>query len=142
MYEPEGPAKPRTHLLIDDLAEKRQKIEGLLREVNERSRLKNVFDEQWAHVELYRWQHGELPGESGREHPFSIPEGLRAMAGAIKAGDKANFPSPFNVMIVLEYCARLIEEHEIKTTRKPGRNGPCPCGSGRKFKRCCGATIP
>jgi uncharacterized protein YecA (UPF0149 family) len=20
-----------------------------------------------------------------------------------------------------------------------GRNAPCPCGSGRKFKRCCGA---
>ena len=20
---------------------------------------------------------------------------------------------------------------------KPGRNEPCPCGSGRKFKRCC-----
>jgi tetratricopeptide (TPR) repeat protein len=22
--------------------------------------------------------------------------------------------------------------------RKPGRNSPCPCGSGRKYKRCCG----
>ncbi|MBI5041189.1 MAG: YchJ family protein [Gammaproteobacteria bacterium] len=21
---------------------------------------------------------------------------------------------------------------------KPGRNAPCPCGSGRKFKQCCG----
>ena len=21
---------------------------------------------------------------------------------------------------------------------KPGRNDPCPCGSGKKFKRCCG----
>jgi len=21
---------------------------------------------------------------------------------------------------------------------KVGRNAPCPCGSGRKFKRCCG----
>lgn len=21
----------------------------------------------------------------------------------------------------------------------PGRNAPCPCGSGRKFKRCCGS---
>lgn len=24
------------------------------------------------------------------------------------------------------------------STRKPGRNDPCPCGSGKKFKRCCG----
>ncbi len=22
----------------------------------------------------------------------------------------------------------------------PGRNDPCPCGSGRKYKKCCGAT--
>jgi uncharacterized protein len=24
--------------------------------------------------------------------------------------------------------------------RKPGRNSPCPCGSGNKFKKCCGAV--
>lgn len=23
-------------------------------------------------------------------------------------------------------------------TKKPSRNGPCPCGSGRKYKACCG----
>jgi len=23
--------------------------------------------------------------------------------------------------------------------KKPGRNQPCPCRSGRKYKRCCGA---
>jgi len=26
-----------------------------------------------------------------------------------------------------------------KPQRKPGRNDPCPCGSGRKAKKCCGA---
>jgi len=25
---------------------------------------------------------------------------------------------------------------------KPGRNDPCPCGSGQKYKKCCGRTIP
>lgn len=24
--------------------------------------------------------------------------------------------------------------------RPPGRNDPCPCGSGRKHKKCCGAA--
>jgi len=24
--------------------------------------------------------------------------------------------------------------------RDDGRNGPCPCGSGRKYKRCCART--
>lgn len=26
----------------------------------------------------------------------------------------------------------------IKTGQKIGRNDPCPCGSGKKFKHCCG----
>lgn len=25
---------------------------------------------------------------------------------------------------------------------KVGRNDPCPCGSGQKFKRCCGGGVP
>ncbi|MEA4847920.1 MAG: SEC-C metal-binding domain-containing protein, partial [Clostridiaceae bacterium] len=24
--------------------------------------------------------------------------------------------------------------------REPGRNDPCPCGSGKKYKKCCGAN--
>jgi SEC-C motif-containing protein len=27
-----------------------------------------------------------------------------------------------------------------RTAEQPGRNAPCPCGSGKKYKRCCGAT--
>lgn len=34
-------------------------------------------------------------------------------------------------------CTQLANERR-QTERKPGRNDPCPCGSGRKFKRCCG----
>jgi len=26
----------------------------------------------------------------------------------------------------------------IKADRPPGRNDPCPCGSGKKYKKCCG----
>jgi hypothetical protein len=28
---------------------------------------------------------------------------------------------------------------QIKSTPKTGRNEPCPCGSGKKYKKCCGA---
>ena len=27
---------------------------------------------------------------------------------------------------------------QLTIVRKPSRNGPCPCGSGRKYKNCCG----
>jgi len=35
------------------------------------------------------------------------------------------------------------EQRNINTVRlgrKPGRNDLCPCGSGKKYKKCCGAT--
>ena len=28
----------------------------------------------------------------------------------------------------------------LRATPKVGRNDPCPCGSGKKFKQCCGAS--
>jgi uncharacterized protein YecA (UPF0149 family) len=34
--------------------------------------------------------------------------------------------------------ARSRSARDPKTKAAPGRNDPCPCGSGRKFKRCCG----
>jgi len=28
----------------------------------------------------------------------------------------------------------------IVKAKEPGRNDPCPCGSGKKYKKCCGAN--
>ena len=28
-----------------------------------------------------------------------------------------------------------------KVTKKVGRNDPCPCGSGKKYKKCCGMDL-
>jgi preprotein translocase subunit SecA len=30
------------------------------------------------------------------------------------------------------------KKQPIRKTDKPGRNDPCPCGSGKKYKKCCG----
>lgn len=32
--------------------------------------------------------------------------------------------------------------HEPVRSTKVGRNEPCPCGSGKKFKKCCGSETP
>ena len=99
----------------------------------------------WAEVELYRWQHGNLPGEPGTKLlPSSPSEGLRGMAAAIEKRDMSNFPDPFNVMTVLRYAAHLLDEKSKVSIvqnldAKVGRNNPCPCHSGKKFKQCCGS---
>jgi len=30
----------------------------------------------------------------------------------------------------------------VRTGPKAGRNDPCPCGSGKKYKKCCGCAAP
>ena len=30
------------------------------------------------------------------------------------------------------------KKQPVKKAEKPGRNDPCPCGSGKKYKKCCG----
>jgi tetratricopeptide (TPR) repeat protein len=38
---------------------------------------------------------------------------------------------------------RALSSDAAPTTRgKVGRNDPCPCGSGRKYKKCCGQNAP
>jgi uncharacterized protein YecA (UPF0149 family) len=42
--------------------------------------------------------------------------------------------------------AKSDQADEPRTTKqhpagKTGRNQPCPCGSGKKFKKCCGAPL-
>ena len=43
----------------------------------------------------------------------------------------------------IEADKKLIKETKkvdpVHADQGPGRNDPCPCGSGRKFKKCCGA---
>jgi uncharacterized protein len=46
-----------------------------------------------------------------------------------------------HVLPALRKFAQIRGEGEADTTqpsRKVGRNEPCPCGSGKKYKRCCG----
>ncbi len=56
---------------------------------------------------------------------------LRTMAQLLRAGQPAAAIMP-----------RLAaQRHSVQTTAAPpGRNDPCPCGSGKKYKKCCGQT--
>ena len=33
---------------------------------------------------------------------------------------------------------KQVKRQPVKKDKKPGRNDPCPCGSGKKYKKCCG----
>jgi preprotein translocase subunit SecA len=40
--------------------------------------------------------------------------------------------------MVTEATEAASKAKPVRTTIKVGRNDPCPCGSGKKYKQCCG----
>ncbi len=47
---------------------------------------------------------------------------------------------PRNENLILSHSDTAMARAPIKRTEaKVGRNEPCPCGSGKKYKKCCGA---
>jgi hypothetical protein len=61
-------------------------------------------------------------------HAFSEEAQARAAAQVSETADDGPDDD-------FEYCLR--EPPAVNPQRKVGRNDPCPCGSGKKFKKCC-----
>lgn len=85
-------------------------------------------NDSWAQVELYRWQHGELPSVYKTCKKLHVPTALKAMADAIEEGCKSGgslpMPSPYNVCAVLRFAAKILPEnaeHMDPPTTKPHR---------------------
>ena len=70
--------------------------------------------------------------------------------------EKKNVLNPFRELPPLQLCDGLkiavlalyafwssydANPSPIRASNTPGRNDPCPCGSGKKYKRCCGRSI-
>jgi len=40
----------------------------------------------------------------------------------------------------IEIVKEFKRSKTVRKEKEPGRNDPCPCGSGKKYKKCCGAN--
>ena len=86
---------------------------------------------------------------------FGREDIVRAYALGGEAPDWSNFEDPWEFYEHAEMEARRkareeappeeevdvdsVDEPYVRESPKVGRNDPCPCGSGKKYKRCCGA---
>ena len=65
-------------------------------------------------------------------------EATLALAGALGAGMVALAGEVHeNSRFVKEQGQWFYVDGDLKSQAKVGRNDPCPCGSGKKYKRCC-----
>jgi preprotein translocase subunit SecA len=86
-----------------------------------------MFDEMLA--DLYRESlavvfRAQVQTADMRRRPVARPP-VRAYKPEAAAGEKAEPQAAPQV---------------VRSAAKVGRNDPCPCGSGKKYKRCCGAN--
>lgn len=74
---------------------------------------------------------------AGYKHFFNhIDEPMKMMAAALQAGRPANSIIPV-IRQRQQEKAQANAPIVSQTSQKVGRNSPCPCGSGRKYKQCC-----
>jgi preprotein translocase subunit SecA len=83
----------------------------------------------------------DRPGSAAASPPDSapVPPPLRAQPAALRELERRQRRQQQN----LQYQAGPAQAEAPKPIRagaKIGRNDPCPCGSGKKYKKCCGAA--
>jgi uncharacterized protein YecA (UPF0149 family) len=75
----------------------------------------------------------DLDGGDGREITVGdVMNSLMKQQAAVSAQPASSVPqSPLAAALMPKISARPVA----------GRNDPCPCGSGKKFKKCCGRNV-
>lgn len=79
------------------------------------------------------------------EYKFEAFDMFHEMIGEIQS-DVVRYLMRVNVVEAPKERQNVFENRSEETTKKPvrkesqvGRNDPCPCGSGKKYKKCCGS---
>ena len=89
-----------------------------------------------------------VPGETSRGRVQALLNKIERVAGELDADEQELVRLALDQRLLLhghkpvfftEDTDEVEEEDQPAATLKPGRNDPCPCGSGKKFKKCCGA---
>lgn len=83
-----------------------------------------------------------------RNELYGILTVLLMAVGAVIAGAalyKDAAPSELEIQKMIDISIdksiqqqKIEKQQPIRKMQKPGRNEPCPCGSGKKYKHCCG----
>jgi preprotein translocase subunit SecA len=85
---------------------------------------------------------GEAPAEPPppREMVALHPEPAMALVGAGAEADYEPADSQVARLSTRPLRAEAVDPNNPATWRNSPRNAPCPCGSGKKYKRCHGAA--
>ena len=83
---------------------------------------------------------GGIPVQQEPEQIQEAPEAPKAVPANVKTS-KPEFQSATSDAIVMDDTREAVPHQPIRKEVVTGRNEPCPCGSGKKFKNCHGAGM-
>jgi hypothetical protein len=142
-------AYPPLHLADSDTEIKRQAIWGVgyLRLSSETPRLEALFeDEEHRRDALFAYALAS-PGETSPGRAQALLNKIDKLAGGLIPDETDLVKIALDQRLLLAGHKPVFfgdapsedPEAEPAVSAKTGRNDPCPCGSGKKFKKCCGA---
>ena len=74
-------------------------------------------------------------------HAESGSRSLERLAGAVRRVFRTALHDYAQLGLAIDQALREQQQTYQRDRPKVGRNDPCPCGSGRKFKKCCGVSV-
>jgi preprotein translocase subunit SecA len=77
--------------------------------------------------------HLNMARQASASHPAA-----NTFGGGAQAQPAQNAPQSNASDVVSEATAAQSKAKPVRTGPKVGRNDPCPCRSGKKYKNCCG----
>ncbi|GHU62122.1 hypothetical protein AGMMS49983_03000 [Clostridia bacterium] len=73
-----------------------------------------------------------------RELPFQFLHTAKEMKDILPEGLEINLIQIPDTVSPTNYLSEIHGKIDLEKAKKSGRNDPCPCGSGKKYKKCCG----
>ena len=95
-----------------------------------------IASREYDVLETYEWLHQQAAQEAEWKARAEEEAERRARA-AERVRTSQPTPPPSEPQSIV-YTQPTTIEPFVRTQPKVGRNDPCPCGSGRKYKHCCG----
>jgi hypothetical protein len=145
-FNPEFVKYPPMHLDDPDLAIRRHAIWGIgqLGISREAARLKPFFDVEELRPDAIFNYALSLPSEVTRARIRGLLDKIEEAANGLTTAETDLVQMALDQRLALKGLKPVFVEEEepaapAAAAVKAGRNDPCPCGSGKKFKKCCGA---
>jgi preprotein translocase subunit SecA len=95
-----------------------------------RETLKRIFRSNIQHAGQRPAKPRPMPGNLIMQHDESAGSGFTAPPKGIREGSQPHMTAN-----------NQLQRQPVSVGEKIGRNDPCPCGSGKKNKKCCGKSV-